>query len=133
MMMEIHTLLQELWEVQPATQLEEQIIALIQTKKMEQSRRLVWLFVFFSVLSAVAFIPALTILISDLNQSGFFIYIRLLLSDSQAVVSSWQSFITLLAESLPVVGLVLLLSAAIAFFGSTRLVIKHWQRHLFIA
>jgi hypothetical protein len=97
--------------IEPPFGLKERIL-----KKIRQEQRLAIIktrIVIFSVgliSSIFAFIPALNLLINELNRSGFTKFFSLISSDLSFVAEYWQIFSLSLLESLPVVGL-------IAFFG----------------
>jgi hypothetical protein len=74
-----------------------------------------------AIASLAAVFPAFQMLKTELAASGFFTFSSLLFSDFAIVSAYWQNFALSLLESLPVMGLAAVLAAALAFFGSLKL------------
>ena len=79
-------------------------------------------FLFLLIGSAASFLPIWRISAEEAAESGFFEFISLLLSDSGALLASWQNFLLALAEALPAVSLALLLAVAIIFLQSFKII-----------
>ena len=75
--------------------------------------------------SAAALVPALQYAAEEISQSGFGEYVSLLFSDGGTLFSSWKDFALLLAESLPAMGMTLVLVASFACMASVGLVFRN--------
>jgi hypothetical protein len=81
----------------------------------------------FSTLGALSFAGAFPIfksLLTDFSQSGFSGYLSLIFSNFAALASSWKELAYSLAETLPVVSILLSVSVVFVFFLSIRYVLK---------
>ncbi len=74
--------------------------------------------------SLAAIFPAFQILKTELAANGFFTFSSLLFSDFAVVSAYWQNFALSLLEALPVMGLIAVLAAVLAFLGSLRFLTK---------
>ena len=74
--------------------------------------------------SLAGLIPAFKMLSNDFVQSGFYEYFSLLFSDSRSIISYWKEFTFSLAEALPVVSIIFVLSLIFVFFLSLRYAMK---------
>lgn len=75
--------------------------------------------------SGIGFVPAFNMVWNGFSESGFFKFLSLIGSDTGIVMAYWQSFAMFLLESLPVVGLIALLAAALVFLESLKLLVKN--------
>lgn len=70
-------------------------------------------------------VPAMRYAGQEFSQSGFYAYVSLLFSDGSVVVlNSWKEFGLLLAESLPLMGVTLVLATLLVLLGSIRLMAR---------
>ncbi|OGI60309.1 hypothetical protein A2641_01125 [Candidatus Nomurabacteria bacterium RIFCSPHIGHO2_01_FULL_37_25] len=68
--------------------------------------------------------PAFRMLALDFSQSGFYEYLSLTFSSGGSIVAYWKDFLLLLAESLPVMSILLFLMLVFVFFLSLKYAIK---------
>ena len=83
---------------------------------------------FFGVVasaSLAAIIPSFKYVAREFAQSGFYEYLFLLFSDSDAVLASWREFALSLAESLPITEITIFLVMVFVFLVSAKLAIKN--------
>ena len=96
------------------------VLARVHAEQAKAARRTFFVFVGVVSFSFVAMIPALWYLYRSVTESGIFQYMTLIFSDSAMALTYWREFSLLIAESLPLVGLVAFLSAAGLFLWSFR-------------
>lgn len=75
--------------------------------------------------AGAAFIPAFKMARTELYESGFPYFLSLIFSDFGTVVAYWQNFIMSLLETLPVMGLAILLIIILVFLGSLRFLARN--------
>lgn len=68
--------------------------------------------------SLVGSVPAFMYLLQSFSQSGMYHYSSLLISDSDGISQYWQEFLLSIIESLPVLAVVIFLSAVGIFLWS---------------
>jgi hypothetical protein len=68
----------------------------------------------------IAFFPAVKMLLSDFDQSGFLRFFSLIFSDFSTVATYWQSFTMVLLQTLPAISLALLLAILLVFLQSVK-------------
>jgi hypothetical protein len=83
-----------------------------------------WVFSTTGLFSLIELAPALKMLFNDFAQSGFYDYFSLLFSSNGSLITFWKDFLLLLAESLPVVSIVLSLTLIFVFFLSLKYAMK---------
>ncbi len=110
--------------IEPPIELFERIIMRIHKEERVLVLRRVILFSITLVVSVVGFFPALNMLISDFNQSGFLNFLSLIFSDFPTVVKYWQSFAMILLESLPALSLALFLAILLTLSQSIKSLTK---------
>lgn len=103
-------------------------------KRIHKEERLLVLrrVVLFSVTlagSGVAFFPALNMLLSDFNQSGFLRFFSLTFTDFSTVMTYWKSFSMALLQTLPAISLALFLAVLLTFLQSIKSLIKYERRY----
>lgn len=76
-------------------------------------------------ISAFAGFFAFKFVVSEFGHSAFFEYFSLIFSDTALITAYWREFVSILAESLPVFGLVAFSAALFSFFGSLFLSLKN--------
>ena len=99
----------------------------IETEKRQLARhhRLVAIFSLLGlIISIIAFIPSIIFVWSEFSSSSFMEFFSLLFSDSKVVMAYWQIFAKALLESLPFMGLVILLAVVVAFFESLKFLLR---------
>lgn len=79
-----------------------------------------WLVSVVGLLSSIGLVPAFKILLNDLATSGFYEYSSLTFSDGKMIMVYWKEFILLLAESLPVLSIILALTLIFILFLSLK-------------
>jgi len=72
-------------------------------------------------------IPVFRTISADLSASNFFSYFSLLFSDFSIVVSSWQSYLFTLLESLPVFSLTLSLGLTLVVLAALRFFVRDFR------
>lgn len=75
--------------------------------------------------AVAAFIPAFKMAQTELYESGFPYFLSLIFSDFGTVAAYWQNFIMSLLETLPVMGLAILLLTILVFLGSLKFLAKN--------
>lgn len=81
-------------------------------------------FAFIGIGSFVGIIPTSKILIQNFSQSGFYEYLSVAFSPNGFATYYWKEFALLLAESLPVMSIILSSALIFIFFLSLRYTIK---------
>jgi hypothetical protein len=88
-----------------------------------------WAFSFAGLISFLGLIPAWKALLSNLTQSGVYEYFSLIFSNGSSVLSYWKELALSIAESLPLMSIILSLSLVFILFLSlkyvTRQIIKN--------
>ena len=116
------------YNFEPPERLYGNILARIEREKIRAARIRFALLGTTALASVVALIPAYQYAASEFSQSGFSQYLSIVFSDSGIAVVYWKEFALTLAESAPVFGAAVLLSAILALFGSAALTIKNARR-----
>lgn len=96
----------------------------IVTREKRNTRIKLWVFSLAGIASLAGLIPAFKILSNDLAQSGFYEYSSLVFSDGISHLSYWKEFLFSLAESLPMVSIILLLSLIFTLFLSLKYIAR---------
>lgn len=112
---------------------EENLLAKImvriqQEKKIRQLRRQLIIFSFATASSAFALAPAFNTLRLELAQSGIASYFSLLFSDFTTVITFWSEFSLSILEILPVMAVIIFLSAILAFLVSLKFLVKDYEQ-----
>jgi len=111
--------------VEPPAGLFDKIMCRIEKeKKILTLRRRIIIFSFGLIGSAVAFIPAFAYARSGFVESGFYSFFSLLFSDTEIVLVYWENFAQSLLETLPVLGLAVLLDTVAVFLESLKMLIR---------
>ncbi|TAN33030.1 hypothetical protein EPN28_03445 [Patescibacteria group bacterium] len=109
----------------PAEELLDKVMNRIQKERVFLAlRRKLVIFFASTLCSAVALVGALRLAGRGFAESGFFKFFSLLFSDFGSVYAYWQDFAWSLLESLPVMGLIILLAAVLALLISLRLFVR---------
>ena len=106
--------------IEPPIGLFEKIIKRIHREERLLILRRVILFSITLIGSLIGFFPALNMLLSDFNQSGFLRFFSLAFSDFSTVTTYWQSFAMILLETLPAISLALFLAVLVTFLQSIK-------------
>lgn len=110
---------------QPRTSLFDKVLVRIRKEQeLRAARRQAIIFSLSTIFSAAAFIPAFQAVRTALTESGFAYFFSLLFSDFGAMVSYWHSFVFSLLGSLPITGLLILLTVALALLASLKFLMK---------
>jgi hypothetical protein len=83
-----------------------------------------WVFSFIGFSSLVGLIPAWKVLSNDLTQSGLYEYFSLVFSSGTSIFSYWKELSLSIAESLPIISIILSLSLVFILFLSLKYVTK---------
>jgi len=100
--------------------LAEEIWHAIVLREKRTNRRRLWAFSLIGLFSFIGFVPAFGMLLSDFARSGFYEYLSLAFSSSGSIITYWREFLSLLAESLPVISITLSLTFIFIFFLSLK-------------
>ena len=111
--------------VDPPKELHHRIVTRIAIIERQTMRIRLALFGIFSIASFGAIVLALQYTLQEFTRSGFYQYFSLLLSDGGTIFVYWKEFAFLLAESLPVFGVILLLSSTVVFLFLLRYATKN--------
>ena len=95
---------------------------IVQNKRI--ARLKLWAFSSIGLASLIGLIPAWHLLSNNLTQSGFYEYFSLAFSNGSSLLSYWKEFTLSIAESLPVMSIVLSLSLVFVFFLSLKFATK---------
>jgi hypothetical protein len=89
---------------------------------IQEKRRRVELFAWGTVAAASlgGVVPSIVSTIRGFGSSGFTQYASLLFSDSGIVLSHWQSFLSSLSETFPVMEFTIVLATSFVFFWAVR-------------
>ena len=98
--------------------LETKITARIKNEEKKMTRIRIFVFGGSSVASFVFSLWAIIYLVKNLKESGFWQYFSLIFSENGAILSYWRELSLSLVESLPVVSLIIFLSAVGLFIWS---------------
>lgn len=108
-------------QIDPALPPKELLDAVLSRVRLEQkraARREIFLVGSLALGSLVAIIPAISYFLNSLIQSSFYQYLSLVFSDGTSVLTFWKEMIMSLAESLPLLGLVGVLTIVVVFLWS---------------
>lgn len=120
-------LFQSLAKIETPENLGERILMRI---SIEEKRRASWRLAFFVALaltSGVGVVFAFQYAAQEVARSGFYQYLSVALSDGGAALAYGKEFVALLAESAPVLGFAVFLSAILVLLGSLRSAVKNAQ------
>lgn len=95
--------------------LKSQIVKKIETKEKRLQTARVWIFGSSSIASLGLALSTVIYLANSIKQTGFWQYFSLIFSENKLILDYWREFTLSLIESLPIVGLIILL-ASIGFF-----------------
>ena len=111
--------------IEPPIGLFEKIINRIHKEERVLVLRRIIIFSTTLVISLIGFFPALSLLMSGLNQSGFLNFFSLMFSDSSTIMTYWQSFAMVLLQTLPALSLALFLSVLLTLLQSIKSLTKY--------
>lgn len=104
----------------PGIKLEDHIWNRLCERDTRIVRTKFYCFTILSLASLGASILVIRTLARELTQSGFYEYLSLIFSDSGSVATYWKEFIFSLAESIPTVSIMLILTLLSLFLLSLR-------------
>ena len=90
----------------PAGLFDRIILAIKREQELQQTKRLLFGFLFLLVVSFIATPFSWTILINQIESSGISYFISTALSDFGTFIALWQDFSLAILESLPIMGIV---------------------------
>lgn len=104
--------------VEPTAGLFDRIIlAIKREKELRKTKRLLFGFLFFSVVSSIATPLSWTMLINQIESSGISYFVSTALSDFGTFLLLWKDFTLAILESLPLTGMIVfVISLGIAIF-----------------
>jgi hypothetical protein len=109
---------------QPSPELAFSVLQTITKQEKRATQARLWFLSSLLFVSAVGLIPAFEMLLNNLAQSGFSEYFSLIFSDGGSMLTYWKELSFSLAESLPVMSIILTLSTLFVCFLSLRYLIK---------
>ncbi len=118
----LEKLFQNISSAEHSPDLYQKITTLILRKRQRQEQIQLILTGGLSLLSGVGVIFAFRYVIQELSHSNFSQYISLLFHDSTTALVYWRELGMSLAESLPFLGVTILLSTILLFLASLKLV-----------
>ncbi|KKP87448.1 MAG: hypothetical protein UR91_C0048G0002 [Candidatus Nomurabacteria bacterium GW2011_GWC2_35_8] len=83
-----------------------------------------WAFSAIGVSSFIGLVPVFRIMLKDLTQSGFYEYFSLAFSSNGLIITYWKDFLLLLAESLPIMSIIMFLMLIFIFLLSLKYITK---------
>jgi len=89
----------------PAGLFEKIILAIKREQELQQTKRLLFSFLFLLVVSLIATPLSWTVLLSQVKSSGIIYFISTAVSDFGTFLAFWKDFGLAIAESLPVAGI----------------------------
>jgi len=92
-----------------------------------------WAFGLVGVASLAGLVPTFKILFTDLTRSGFYEYFSLIFSDTGSIISYWKELAFSLAESLPIISIISVLSLLFVCFLSIKYIMKQINRDQLIS
>lgn len=110
--------------IEPPIGLYEKIMKRIHQKERVLVLRRVIIFSTTLIISLVSFFPVVSMLMYDINQSGFLQFSSLMFSDTSSVMTYWRSFMMTLLETLPALSLALFLAVLVTFLQSIKSLTK---------
>lgn len=117
----------EMLEIEPPKELYHRILTQITLAKRRRVRIRLSLLSVTIAGSAVALIPAAQYTVKEFAQSGFYQYLLLAFSDSGTLALYWREYMFTLVESLPLIGVTLVLSGIFVLLGSLKLALKNYE------
>jgi hypothetical protein len=99
-------------------------MARIDIEKIKRAKQRFVIFTISSIVSFGAFLFTLQYAVTEFAKSEFTQYFSLIFSDSQSVFVYWKEFSLVLAESLPVMSILLLLSISLVMVYFLKKLLK---------
>lgn len=124
-------LLSQLEVFTPPGELVLRILARVEVEKRRVARMRLAIFGFLSIGSTVALVPIARYGGEEFARSGFIEYFSLLFSDTATVLPYWKEFALSLAESLPVVEVIIFATVTLVLLSSLSVVAKNIHNALF--
>jgi len=117
----------------PECQLSGDIFRVIESKSAQIARFKKFGYLSLSILSLSGSVLSIKILIEQSTRLGFFRYLSLAFSDSGVIALYWKEYVLSLADSLPIVSLILSFFLLFILFISIRKVSYQFKNKLLIA
>ena len=117
--------LNNLKQIKSPRGLSGRILMRIRTEERKLERVRIFVFGSSAVVSFGLSLWAVVYLVNSFQQTGFWQYLSLLFSENGAVLVYWREFSLSLAESLPVVGLIITLASIGFFIWSSTSMLKN--------
>lgn len=109
----IKDMFSKLYDIEPSTGLYSRINERISHFQTIQARRRVVIYGITGIFGFIALVPALQYVSAQMMNSGLYDYLSLFISDSSYLFNNWRIALLSVAESLPVMGIVLTLTASL--------------------
>ena len=113
--------------------LSSSIIAKIRKEQQRNARLQLAISAPLAFISGVAVVFTFQYLTQELSRSGLGDYFSVLFSDGGAVLTYWREFALSLLEQIPILSMILFLSATLALLGSMRSLVKNIQTNFSFA
>ncbi len=113
--------------------LSSSIIAKIRKEQQRNARLQLAISAPLAFISGVAVVFTFQYLAQELSRSGLGDYFSVLFSDGGAVLTYWREFALSLLEQIPILSMILFLSATLALLGSMRSLVKNIQTNFSFA
>jgi hypothetical protein len=107
-------------EIEPSRHLRLQIMTEIGKRELRRERLMLASSLFGGCASAVTLVEALKYSAGAIAGSGFSEYLSLIFSDGGSLVAYWKEFLISLVESLPLLGITLVVASVLALLVSLR-------------
>jgi len=118
---DLKKLFQNITQIEPPHELYERILARIRRIALVK-------FVIFlasTLASSVILVFSFQYAAQEFYVSGFSQYLSLIISDGDSLITYWEDLLISLAESLPILGMTLLLTSIFLLLGSVRLLAEN--------
>jgi len=125
----LETLIQNLPQVASEPKLRARILAAIQAAYERQISFRRTLFGVLAAFSGLSLVPATLYAVQSFSNSAFASYWSLVFTDSGAAFSNWQTLALSIIESVPLLGVTLVVAAVFAFLASLKAVAPYTGEH----
>ena len=113
--------MEELDKIKPPVKLRANILMRIAQVEFRRARAYLLVSTTVGVFGIIGAVFSVKYLLQGFNQSGFYNYFSLLLSDPDIMLTYWREFSLSIVESIPVTGVIISLGAFAVFLVSVRI------------
>ena len=118
---------------EPEPELAQMVWSAIIARDEKATNLKLWAFAFMGLTSLSGLVFTFKTLFTDMARSGFYEYFSLLFSDTGSILSYWKEFTFSLAESLPIISILCVLSLLLVSFLSLKYLMKQINRNQLIS